>query len=796
MKKFSIRFIYPSTLLIILIFLLSHQISNVPPIGGILDPYIGCIQNENTEDEEGILNLPFCKNSIDVFYDERSVPHVFAKNEHDMFLAQGYLVAKDRLWQMDFMSYASAGRLSELFGQVYLENDRLQRRLGYLSAAKTTLKYIEKDNETKMALDAFTQGVNAYITSLQYKDYPFEYKLFDYKPEPWSNLKSILIMKYVASMLSGYEEDISMAHMLLALGKSEFKKLYPEYSPLDISKQFDFSKNLYINDLPYADYINYSFLSNKGRVKPSLFNKRLGSNNWAINAFKSQTGYAILCNDPHLSLTLPSIWYEIQLNSQKSNSYGVSIPGTPGIIIGYNEHIAWGVTNGATDVKDWYKLRIKSDYSEYEIDNKWKKMDMIIEKIDIKGRESFYDTIYKTIHGPIVVDNKFNDNPDAKNYALKWTLHEPSNEFLAFIYLNKAKNYSDFKRAIAYYKCPIQNFIFASTEDTIAIHHQGTIYKKWNGQGRFLLDGTKSSHLYNTHLKYDSLPHICNPKTGYVYSANNFPNFDAVNNYINGYYTEARGHRINALLAGYNKFSVLDMEKMQLDNTNDLARMVLPKLLDCISTYNNKSDKSNEVKEMLVGWKYSFDEGSVPAYFYYNWWNNISDLTWDELKIQEFYLRPPDPQILIKLILSEKKSIYFDKINTDFIETADDIIREAYSITLKDFNHQTWGDFNKINIDHLSKIEGLGSPKFSSSGHPDAINAVSKNWGPSWRMIVNMKTKPEGFGIYAGGQSGNLASDKFDNFIPDWKKGKYYKLKLYYSLKEASIDSKKHLILK
>ena len=198
---------------------------------------------------------------------------------------------------------------------------------------------------------------------------------------------------------------------------------------------------------------------------------------------------------------------------------------------------------------------------------------------------------------------------------------------------------------------------------------------------------------------------------------------------------------------------------------------------------------------LLKKWEGDFSKNSIAAHFYNEWWKNIAYLTWDELRIQDYYLRDPDPSILMKLILDEKKSKYFDKLNTNFVETSNHIIVEAFDKTLASFDNQSWGEFNKINITHLSKIEALGFSKIPSSGNPDAINAISENWGPSWRMIVEMGKHPKGFGIYVGGQSGNPSSKHYDEFIDDWKKGNYYELQFYTNKKEAVQKSKTQIII-
>lgn len=778
-------------ILIILVFCLSKGISKVPPLGKLLNPYSGVVQNEKDSKFSGEVKLSDCLAPVNIFYDERNVPHVFAENDHDMYLAQGYITAKDRLWQMDFISYTSAGRLSEILGKDYLKYDRLQRRIGILSSAESTLKLIEKNPETKLALDAFTLGVNAYIAELDVKTTPFEYKLLDYTPETWTNLKSVLIMKYISAMLTGYEEDISMTHMYATLGRTEFQKLFPEHQSLDGDRS-----DSRMDVEPYAEYIDQGFLNNKVAVASSSYNPRLGSNNWAVSGAKSKTGNPILCNDPHLGLMLPSIWYEIQLSSKTTNVYGVSIPGTLGVIIGFNDKIAWGVTNGATDVKDWYKLQVKDDYSTYKMDDEWIRTQKRIENIKIKGQKTFVDTVYSTIHGPIVFDDRFEQDPEAKNLALKWSLHEPANEFLTFLHLNKARNYDDFKESVSHYKCPVQNFVYASSDNTIAIHHQGLLYEKWNGQGRFVMDGSKKSHLYKKAIPSSDLPQLLNPENGYVFSANNFPAYAVPPSYMNGNYSEVRAYQIQKKLNEKKMFSIDDMKKMQLDNENAVAAIILPELLLSLKGDIYKDAKAQKTIQILDQWNYQFDQNSIAANFFDQWWKELELLTWDELRSRQYFLRYPDPSVLIKLIRTEKASVYFDRKDTKKIETFQDISKQAFSNVLKSFENKTWGNINNVKITHLSQIEALSLFNMHLGGHPDAINATSENWGPSWRMIVELGDKPKAYGIYSGGQSGNPGVKSSQGFVEPWSKGQYYTLNYYSNYAEAKRATKNQLVIK
>jgi penicillin amidase len=817
MKKVSIDFLFPLTALAILIFGLSTQMFNIPPLGKLLDPFMGAVQNEEDKSSapsQLIINTTGLSDSVHVFFDDREVPHIYAANTEDLYFSQGYVTAYLRLWQMDFLSYVSAGRLSEIFNkESFLDYDRKQRRIGILDAAKNSLELMKKDPETSKIVSAYTRGVNAYIKQLNYKTMPLEYKLLDYEPEPWTDLKTVLILKHMANTLSGYEEDLSMSNMILALGEEDFNKFFPDFQSHSSPVMNNALPGLN-NSIAYLkkpEYLNPSFLSSNPVIGKSSYNPKLGSNNWAVSGKKTKSGFPILCNDPHLNLSFPCVWLEMQLSSPGMNVYGVSIPGTPAVIIGFNENIAWGVTNGATDVKDWYKLKITDDYKKYEFDGKWLDLHYKIEEIKRKGQKSLYDTVYSTIHGPIVyapvpktpVNNKegSSSRPTPVNYALRWELHNPSNEFLTFIKLNRARNYEDYKEALMHYSCPIQNFVFACKDNNIAITHQGKMAIKWKGQGKFILDGTKRSHLYTKYIPNDSLPHLLNPECNYVFSANQRPTYSNYSYYYNGRYWETRANRIQKLLEKENEFDIKKMQTMQLDNTSTFAVDALPVLMKSISKNKLTKNQINTLS-ILNSWtgEYNFDDKN--AELFQLWWKNIKDYTWDELRLYSFYSKDPEDYVLLDLIQKEPANSYFDKQGTSMKENADDIIREAFIVALNDYDKMKreksikWSDCNKVNIMHMANLPAFSKMNLPSAGYPDAINAMSSNWGPSWRMIVELGDRPRAYGIYPGGQSGNVGSPHYDDFVNDWNKGNYYPLQFFMSLSEAKEHATNTWVLK
>jgi penicillin amidase len=782
MKKISFNFLYPLLALLLLVTALNRKFFMVPPLGSFLNPFRGVVQNANKSTTN--LELNYARNgSIEILFDERSIPHIFSDNQKDLFFAQGYVCASDRLWQMDFLSYVSAGRLSEILGEDFLENDRHQRRSGITTSAIATLKLMESQQETKEALDNYTEGVNAFINHLSDSNLPLEYKLLDYHPEPWTNLKSVLILKYMASLLSGYEEDVPSSYLLAILGKKEYDKLFSRFL-IDETKD-RFALKLMTDTSSTNAYINLAFLESSSQISKSPFNPRLGSNNWAISPKKSASGSAILCNDPHLPLSFPAIWYELQLNAKDMNVYGYSIPGTPGVVIGYNQHISWGVTNGAVDVSDLFKLELKPDYSQYKFDGHWKNTIQTIEEIKIKNSKPFYDTVFYTVHGPISSDLRFGRKEKA-GYASNWTSENPSNEFLAFLRLNKATNYEEFKEAISHFSCPVQNFAYADVQGNIAMHLQGEILESHlKSKGKFIMDGTKSSCLSTERLTYE-LPFLYNPSQEFVYSANNNPFYKNDSFFCEGYYSELRSGKIKTILSKYKKFTIEDMKSMQLDNTNRLAELALPLLIHFIS-----QDTSKYAKQFRV-WDSRYTKESEQALLFEQWWNQIRLNTWDELRRFKRVDKFPDDLILLDLISNEPNNKYFDILSTDKIENAGDVIRLSFKEITEHLPPHLlqWGNYNKLNIMHLLNIPAFSKLEMTSPSSPNAINALNGNWAPSLRLIVEMGKRPQGYGIYVGGQSGNPASEKYDQFVDDWRNGTYYKQNFFFSKEEAKDKTK------
>ena len=484
--------------LIAIVCLLNIKIYNLPPLGKFLDPFHGFLKLIDSDKHvKTSYTFPKLNENVKVVIDNNKIPHIFAKNEYDLFFAQGYLTAFDRLWQMEFQTHAAAGRLSEIIGSKAFDHDRYKRRIGMIFAAENGLIEIKKYKNTYSSINAYADGVNAYINSLNWDEYPIEYKILDYKPEKWTTKKTLLFLKSMALTLSGRSLDLNNSQIKNQYGIDIFNDLYPQYpnyiDPI-IPKGTIFDKPSISIIPPDTIYRSKSY-QNKILIQPDKSN---GSNNWAVDGSKTKSGFTMLSNDPHLQLTLPNIWYQIHLNTPKFNVYGASLPGAPCVISGFNDSIAWGETNGGDDVWDWYDITFKDkNMHEYYFNGSWVKTEKRIEEIKIRGQKSFFDTVTYTHFGPIVwsniEQNKYSGDSTAitnVGRALRWLAHDPSVESKTFYELNKAKDYNEFVEALKYFTCPAQNFAYADVKGNIAMWHSGNTPVKWKNQGRFVMDGT------------------------------------------------------------------------------------------------------------------------------------------------------------------------------------------------------------------------------------------------------------------------------------------------------------------
>lgn len=787
-----VPFLISTVISIVLVIALDKKWGSIPPLGKFLSPQHGFWQN--AEDVDGDFNddlkFPNLKGKVNVYFDERLVPHVFADNDEDLFFVQGYLHARFRLFQMELQTMYAAGRLTEIIGNKsdIIKVDRETRRSGMVFAAQNALKEFEADPASKACCDAYTAGVNAYIESLTDAQLPVEYKLLDFKPEKWSNLKIALFLKQMSRTLTGNVNDLELTNERSIIPYEEFKTLYPEVpdslEPI-IPKGTKFDPAGIIPVKPStADSLYFGkkdSLHLAEIIKPDPNN---GSNNWAVAGSKTKSGSPILCNDPHLELTFPSIWYEMQLNSPNINVYGATFPGAPNVIIGFNDNIAWGVTNAQRDVKDFYEIKFKDDSKkEYWFNGQWVKTQIHVDTLSIRGAADIYDTVAFTLFGPVMYDKSFsNELTGNRAIACRWTAHDPSNEGLTFYKLNRAKNYDDYLDAIKTFACPGQNFVFASKTGDIAIWQQAKFPARWDGQGLMIMPGEDSSYMWG-YIPQAENPHAMNPERGFLVSANQRPVDSTYPYFIPGNYLTARSISIIHQLQNMQQVSLDDMKRLQTDYFNPTAEDARPLLLKYVRENDLDADAKRYL-DIVRNWNLQADPGSTGQTIYQCWWDSLAKEVWkDELvKVQPAVI-VPNEQTLVEALLKDSAFKYVDNINTPQKETLHDDVTIAFQKAAVQLAKEEkagtleWTKHKSPRIYHLLRNNLLPfSRAIPVGGYGDIINATTVSHGPSWRMIVQLTQTTEAYGVYPGGQNGNPGSKYYDNFVDSWVKGEYYTL--------------------
>jgi penicillin amidase len=551
---FSVTFLFALFLMLFLHGTISLSSKVLPPFGAFLNPFQGVWANTAQNEEKDFeLNLPGLTDKVDIVYDDRRVPHIFAQNMGDALYAQGFVEAQNRLFQMEFLAMAASGSLSSVMGEATLGIDLDKRRRGMTQAAENSLAGWEKHDDYNQAY-RYIDGVNAYIHSLSPADYPLEFKLLNMTPEEWTPLKTAYIFKQMSLTLAGHNDDIEYTNLLFHLGTEDFNFLYPQRESIEnpvipSEKPYVTDSLVQVKAVQQAAYngdIQHAYMESR--------NKNAGSNSWGLAGSRTSTGKPIFCNDPHLSLGLPSIWFEVHIHTPECNAYGVSFPGFPGIMIGFNEDIAWGETNVGQDVEDLFLIQWTDDSRKhYWLDSQKVAATYRLEEIQVKGGKTVMDTVWYTHWGPVY----FRSLDGKHDMALRWLCHdEPdTDEFNTFIDAMKCRNYEEFQAATERYIAPAQNFGFASRDGDIALRVNGRLPAKLDQDGRFVEWGHQSAHNWQAFIPKKQVPQIVNPERGFISSANQVSADKTYPYYFNGEFERYRNRTINNKCAAPHKGS-------------------------------------------------------------------------------------------------------------------------------------------------------------------------------------------------------------------------------------------------
>ncbi|MFE8699483.1 penicillin acylase family protein [Cytobacillus sp. FJAT-54145] len=728
---------------------------------------------------DGEVDLGVLIEPVTVIRDEIGVPHIKAENEHDLYIAQGYTQAQDRLFQMDLSRRQASGRLSEVVGEAAVDRDKYFRTLGLRRAAEKS--YAAYSEEAKKVMELFAQGVNLYMDELRENGkWPIEFTILGYEPEEWTPVDSLTIGKFMAYDLGGHWESQAFRHYLLQnFPEDKAYDLFPSYpkdAPYIISKE----------DLN----IEKSFAT---VITPHEFN---GSNNWVVSGEKTKSGKPILADDPHLSLATPSIWYQMHLQAPTVNVSGVIFAGIPGIILGHNEHIAWGVTNTGPDVQDLYIEKRNPDAKdEFLYNDNWEKAEVIKEPIKVKDKETIDYEVVITRHGPIVSEFAAESGQDTA-LSLQWTALQPSNELEAVLNMNKATNWTEFEKALEQFHTPAQNFVFASTDGTIAYKANGKIPIRKKGDGLLPVPGWTDEYEWIGYVPYDELPRTVNPKEGFISTANNKVINDEYPYHISHNWAQPyRQMRIQEFLKEHNDITVEDMQKLQMDQMNLQAREFVPIFLDQLEASDNKRVK--EALSLLDEWDYKDDKDSPEALIFNIWMRNIPKILFDDqISVEMLDLFKGQKQVIDELIRRA------DEGNPGpWIEDKGGLVKvleNALTLTLTEIESSQgnkmsswkWGDYHQVAFAHpLAGVKPLNY-LFNHKG-PIAVGGSSVtvqaaayradgtvNHGGSWRFVIDTNDMNTGYHLVGPGQSGHALSKWYDNQMDDWVNGDYHMTKL------------------
>lgn len=784
MNKNIILFLINLLVTFSIILLLTVRISkDIPPPGKILNSFSGFWANSYYKPESGIKNHTYTEltGKVEILFDEYLVPHIYASNLEDLFFAQGYTHASMRLWQMDMQARAAAGRLSEVLGDRTLNADKLTRRQGLSSGAKLILEKWMENEAGYRYLQAYSKGVNKYIGELKSKTLPVEYKLLEFEPEEWSPYKSALMARNMARTLCMSDMDIEMTNVRSLLQDSTMQLLFSQWETgiapiIPVGTDYSYISNP-VNKTGIPARNNEIFDKKPYENTPD----GVGSNNWAVAPRLTKNGHAILCSDPHLGLTLPSIWYENHLVSDHLNTYGVSLPGLPGVIIGFNENIAWGQTNVGQDILDWYSIDWEDEKNgTYQVDSKLMTAETRIDTHYVRGHGTVYDTVRTTIFGPIVYQSE--NTKGKRGMAMSWAanMSPRGNDLISVININHAKDYREFSEALLEYDMPPQNFVYADVEGNIAMHVQGRIPLRSAEQGRFIQKGNSLQSVMDTYIPAEHNPRMSNPERGFVSSANQVSTGEDYPYPYVGQFPFFRGVYLNQKLEKMKDITVEDMKKLQ-NTTESLfpetALAVLIPVLDRLSL--NASEQS--VLETLKTWNYRYDKNLPQPVIFDLLWTKLYDTIWDEFNdLNDKPMSKPTIATTIIHIRDYPDSKFYDIVDTPEQESLNDIILKVFRETAKEYlekkaenTNLDWNAYKPVNIEHLLKIPAFSTYNIPTGGHKEALNANSSPWGPSWRMIVEMSRPVKAYGIYPGGQSGDPSSKFYDNRTEKWAAGEY-----------------------
>ena len=726
----------------------------------------------------GQIKLTGLQQPVDVYRDERGVPHIEARTAHDLYRAQGFVTAQDRLWQMDMMRRLASGRLSEVAGEEMVQTDKLFRTFQLRRAALKSVAEYSPESRAKM--EQYCAGVNAYIEQTQRgKRLPFEFALLKYQPEPWTVEDMLAVGKLMSfNMGTNYRHEVYLYELRKTVEAELFQLLRPHYPE---QAYVTIQQGEHAGSLP--DPVDRAQLPDSTNVQLDALldmiygsgDSAVGSNGWAVAGSRTRSGKPLLANDPHIEATNPATWYQTHLilrgTEEDVNVTGVIVPGLPGVLLGHNEHCAWGVVNATTDAQDLVIERRNPDNPrQFFYEGAWEDATVYEEVIKVKGREDVRFDLVVTRNGPILSDCLDLTQHEAEEVlALRWSALLPSTEVEAVFRYNRARNWEEFREGLRQFQSPSLNFTFACVDGTIAMKTVGTLPIRSAGDGTFPLPGWDRRADWQGYIPYDELPEIVNPESGFIATANNKIIDDSYPYLLTKTWNiPYRAGRLAEVLGSRRDFTVEDMRDLQVDYENPEARTLLPILLPHLEGVQ-WSEKEREALRLLQGWDCRDEADSGGSFVFQLLWEQIAIHLFQAKMGEKLFSIIPDKTIQTDEMLLNaaagrpnrwvQEAGGLAQLTVDSFRAA---VAKGETLLGSTVKNWRWGDFHHLQPKHpiAEDVKALGwllNPKrLRASGSFITLAVIDT---APWRMVCDLSDLAgNSWDVLVPGQQGHFLS--------------------------------------
>ena len=761
---------------------------------------------------DGSASLPGLQSYVTVDRDRWGVPHITAKSVTDMAEAQGYVMAQDRLWQMDLLRRVGRGQLSEIFGPAALRVDRQFRTYGFARAADRDATLLGA--EQRVILEAFAVGVNKFVEQHE-NSLPIEFSLLKYKPQPWHSSDTLVISAYMyESLTETWEDKLKRAKVTERVGAERAKELFSEEAAMDhfvvgdpatandgsqhsragtddedddddMEPDTVLKANRGVSAEPnivesYPDLTSALWPSVENFLQGTRRDIRhgLGSNNWVVSGAHTATGKPLLANDTHLELTVPPIWYEVHITAPGWNVKGFTLPGAPLVIIGHNDQIAWGFTNNGADVQDLYIENFNPGAAdEYRANGSWVKAQLLDEIIHVKGQADEHFKVVLTRHGPVVAHD------GDKAYALRWTATEPGALANSYNMMGKARNWDEFLGLMKRVWGPAQNAVYADTSGNIGYVVAARIPVRKKGHGEMPVPGDTDDYEWTGYIPFEQLPQALNPESGLIVTANARvvgPNYKP---YLTDRWEEPyRTARIYDLLRDKQELRPEDMLKVQTDTYSYPHVFLAEQLTAADKIAKPKDARTQKLIERLKDWNGIADASSVETPFLQALRLTTLRNLLEPLMGKDTGLYEWRSTAFLQKILTEKPVKWlpakFKNYDELLIAAADEaVLKLASDSGSKNAADWTWTRFNALDMLHPIGREGILKKLLSITNKPQSgtqysVRAATRHHGPSMRLVANTANWDNSIMVIPAGQSGQPGSSHYSDQFSYWFDGK------------------------